>query len=848
MLAILAESALRSFVLGAIVWTGLNLFRVRNPHVHMASWVLVLLASLAMPLLMHWMTFTVTVDSLQAPAPASPSSIGTLLPEPSYAPLPSEPGIPESTRSESIIAINWYGLASVVYGLVFVALLLRLAVGAFLAWRLVRAAEPLDERLAIKDWAIKDWDVRVSDAVSGPVTFGSTIVLPLDCVQWDLTKRQAVLAHEGAHVANLDFYVLLLASLNRAAFWFSPFAWWQLIRLAELAEIVSDAQALEVLDDRLSYAEILLDLMRGVRRIPAGLEMARPLTIRARIERILSTTIAPAKVGWRKRFWIAAAILPLVIVSAGTIAYNTRPVSASINDIAGEAPTEASAVQRAAFYSLDPTSVFAIFFEGDDLYGQLTGQRRLRLSVDGSGKYVYQGVTGQIAIAIGAEQSPLELTLSRHGRDIRAERIAEMSAQHVDAGASLDSFVGWYELNPYRALAVTRNGDRLYLQETGQPKISVTARGSDAFGNKGDLVVFLRDDEAKVTRLLLQDSISGPRLAPRIAADKAGIIEERFARRIAEVPDRFRRQSPSPGSKEEILRAIADIQRGSPNYDRMTAPIAARIRHQASELESIFKKLGAVESAFFRGVGGGGYDVYGVKFANGTAEFRVLLEPDGKIDDVIFRADGNERVGGIVACANEKDLRAQADTTPIHVHFHNITGTNIEIYRLNSEGKRTIHGVLGENMSSSVLTTVDSPWVVADASGACLEIVLPGQRTRFNTIEEARPDGLSEHATSRRAAPLAGSEEMLRQYIETVARGEPNYDRMTDEVAAQTRAQLAFYRGILGRLGGLHALSFAGVTSMGNDIYITHFANGTAEWRIGLAKDGSIGRIALGPQ
>jgi BlaR1 peptidase M56 len=845
MLAVLAESALRSFVLGGIVWTGLTLFRVRNPHMHMASWVLVLFASLSMPLLMHWMTLTVTIDALQVPAPASPPSTGMLLPEPPYESLPSEPGIPQTTHGESNIVINWYGLASAIYGLVFIALLLRLAVGAFLAWRLVRAADPLDEPWAIKSRAIKD--VRVSNAVSGPVTFGSTIVLPLDYVQWDLTKRQAVLAHEGAHVANLDFYVLLLASLNRAIFWFSPFAWWQLIRLAELAEIVSDAQALEVLDDRLSYAEILLDFVRGDRRIPAGLEMARPLTIRARIEQILSTTIAPAKVGWRKRFWIVAAILPVVIVSAGTIAYKTRPVPASANEVGEEALTAARAPQRVSFYSLGP-SVFALFWDGDELFGQLSGQRRLRLLGDGEGRYVYRGGSGQIAVTMGAERRPTEVTLSGNGRELRGARIAEISAQQSEASASLDSYVGWYELNSYRALSVSRDGDQLYVQETGQPKFRVTARGSDAFGNDDDLVVFLRDDQAKVTQVLLQERAFGPRLASQTTADKAKTIEERFTRRIAEVPDRFRAQTPFPGSKQEILRAIADIERGSPNYDRMTAPFAARIRHDARELGSIFKAYGAVESAFFRGVGGGGYDVYGVKFAKGMAEFRVLMDPDGKIDDMIFRADGNDRVGGIVACANEKDLRAQADTTPVHVHFHNTTGMNIQIYRLDSEGKRAIHGVLGENMSSSVLTTVDSPWVVADASGACLEIVLPGQRTRFNTIEEARPDGLSEHATSRRAAPMAGSEEMLRQYIQAVARGEPNYDRMTAEVAAQTRQQLAFYRGILSSLGELNALSFAGVTSMGNDIYMTHFAKGTAEWRIGLAKDGSIGRIALGPQ
>ena len=169
------------------------------------------------------------------------------------------------------------------------------------------------------------------------------------------------------------------------------------------------------------------------------------------------------------------------------------------------------------------------------------------------------------------------------------------------------------------------------------------------------------------------------------------------------------------------------------------------------------------------------------------------------------------------------------------------------MHRLNAEGKRTAEVTIGENMSSSVLTSVDSPWVVTDASGKCLEIVLPGQRTRYLTVE-AGADGQSEPAALRRTAPLAASEATLRQYIEALARGEPNYDRMTSEVATQTRQQLPFNQAILSRLGALRAVSFRGVTSMGSDIYMVHFANGTAEWRIGLVKDGTIGRIALGPQ
>ena len=88
----------------------------------------------------------------------------------------------------------------------------------------------------------------------------------------------------------------------------------------------------------------------------------------------------------------------------------------------------------------------------------------------------------------------------------------------------------------------------------------------------------------------------------------------------------------------------------------------------------------------------------------------------------------------------------------------------------------------------------------------------------------------------------------MRRYIDALGRGEPNYDQMTPEVAVQTRQQLLLNQAILAKLGALRAMSFRGVTPLDNDLYMVHFANGTAEWRIGLVKQGRIGRIALGPQ
>src|SRR5258708_27535767 len=254
---------------------------------------------------------------------------------------------------------------------------------------MARAARPIHE-----SW-VGSADVRVSDVVGVPVTFGSTVLLPTEYVDWSEAKRQAVLAHEGSHVAHGDFYVLLLATFNRAVFWFSPFAWWQLVRLTELAEIISDDAALEMLNDPPSYAGILLDVAGRLQRAPVAIAMARACTVRKRVERILAGTAAPVRMGWRKRALVAVALVPAVIISEGAIVLSAskppaEPVaaapsaSAAQTDVLAVAPSipaaeHLSAATSAAFldryvglYEADPKVlpdlVLAVTREGDHLF------------------------------------------------------------------------------------------------------------------------------------------------------------------------------------------------------------------------------------------------------------------------------------------------------------------------------------------------------------------------------------------------------------------------------------------------------------------------------------------------
>jgi hypothetical protein len=261
----------------------------------------------------------------------------------------------------------------------------------------------------------------------------------------------------------------------------------------------------------------------------------------------------------------------------------------------------------------------------------------------------------------------------------------------------------------------------------------------------------------------------------------------------------------------------------------------------------MIKALGAVESVFFRGVGPGGYDIYGAKFDSGFAEFRILVGADENIEDMIFRPDGDDTPGGVVTCSQEQTLKSLPRTAPIRLQLYNVSGADVRVFALDFEGKRSRYTMIGDDRSALILTYISRPWVVTDTSGQCLEIIMPGQSTRFLAIT---PDAGEQavRPAPRRTSPMAGSEQALRQYIDALRRGEPNYDDMTPEVAADTRQQLLLNQAILAKLGSLRAMSFRGVGPLGSDIYIVHFANGSAEWRIGLAKQGRIGRIALGPQ
>lgn len=487
MMSLLLESAVRSLALGAAIWLGLKALRVRSPAVKSMVWTVALVASLAMPLL---------IAGMEKAAPPVPAAALPYVPGPVlqvFGPVAIQPA-----AAPAAPALHWADILPYGYGVVAAALLIRLLAGLALTWRLMRTAKLLGGDAA----------VRLSPAVTVPVTFGGTILLPADAAAWTAVKREAVLAHERAHIARGDFAIHLATKVNRAVFWFNPFAWWLDRELAELAEAASDDIAVGEVGGPLSYAEILLDVASGAGRVPAGVAMARSSMVAQRIERIIGGIRFPRMGGWATAATVFA-LLPLVLATAISIA---GPADEKAM------PIDPKAIDRyVGAYEFDPAKapnqVLNVTRDGDRLFVDGgAGMARMELFQKADGAFFEKGTDAEIDFTAGGTGPSPRLFLVLQGKKPghEAKRIDQAEAARVAAAiqqrqqeqnkphqqavgidpATFDAYVGHYRFDK-ALIDVTRDGDYLFVRFVGQPKLRAVPEGGQDF--------FFREVDAQVS-------------------------------------------------------------------------------------------------------------------------------------------------------------------------------------------------------------------------------------------------------------------------------------------------------------------------------------------------------------
>jgi hypothetical protein len=190
----------------------------------------------------------------------------------------------------------------------------------------------------------------------------------------------------------------------------------------------------------------------------------------------------------------------------------------------------------------------------------LTGLRKLPIFPEGEREYFYKAVAAQITFVTDDQRRVSELLLHQNGHDVRAARIGDVPAldrkqASVDP-ATFDGYVGWYEPPPPRNIAtVTRDGDHLFVQETGQARSKLIPRsavGYVAGGGSGPDILFEPAEQGRPSALILYDEARGAVRATWVDAARARQIEEVAARQIADTPERFKNQMPAAGSEATL--------------------------------------------------------------------------------------------------------------------------------------------------------------------------------------------------------------------------------------------------------------------------------------------------------
>ena len=183
------------------------------------------------------------------------------------------------------LAEKVFGVASVIWIIVSLAIFLLLAVTYFTTIHEIRDATHLQE------------NVYLSEKVASPAVYGIVrprIVLPLSCKD---QNNELVIAHEQAHIRGLDNLWRMLAFFLAAAHWFNPLCWLFLKGFLADLELCCDERVLAAVgpDRAKEYASTLLCSRQGATVFASAFGGAK---IRTRIENILS---------FKKLTWLSLA-------------------------------------------------------------------------------------------------------------------------------------------------------------------------------------------------------------------------------------------------------------------------------------------------------------------------------------------------------------------------------------------------------------------------------------------------------------------------------------------------------------------------------------------------------------
>jgi beta-lactamase regulating signal transducer with metallopeptidase domain len=164
----------------------------------------------------------------------------------------------------------------------------------------------------------------VSEELRSPVSWGviRPIILLNEQAVSATAEAEAIIAHELAHVARLDWAKLLLSRTACALFWFNPLVWRLARECHQLREEAADDAVLLSEVDGADYASLLVNAARHDNKallIAAHGVAPGKDSLKRRITRVLDADLAR---GPANNAWMALCLIVLVAIAAPLAAFD----------------------------------------------------------------------------------------------------------------------------------------------------------------------------------------------------------------------------------------------------------------------------------------------------------------------------------------------------------------------------------------------------------------------------------------------------------------------------------------------------------------------------------------------
>ena len=163
-------------------------------------------------------------------------------------------------------------------------------------------------------------------------------------------------------------------------------------------------------------------------------------------------------------------------------------------------------------YQLAPSFIITVTRQGDQLFAQATDQPRFEIFAESPREFFLKVVDAQLTFVVDANGRATSIVLHQNGHNTPGNRLEGQpppAKEHKEVAVDpkiFDGYTGRYQLAPNFIVAITRDGDHLYAQATGQPRFEIFAESERDFFLKvvDAQLTFVVDANGRATSVVLR--------------------------------------------------------------------------------------------------------------------------------------------------------------------------------------------------------------------------------------------------------------------------------------------------------------------------------------------------------